>query len=661
MKINYRPEIDGLRAIAVCGVIFYHLQIIINGEKFFKGGFIGVDIFFVISGYLITLIILKEYFIKKSFSFPHFYERRVRRILPALLTVMVVSLFPAWIYLLPESLVNFSKSILYSLIFSSNLYFHFAEQRYGAESSEYTPLLHTWSLSIEEQYYIFFPILMYFLFNYLRKYIIYVLILGFFFSLILANLLSHYAPFINFYILPTRAWELLSGSILAYFELTIGRDIVARYKIFNLVLPCIGLAIIAYYIFFFDLNKHPSFQTLPLIIGVCLIIWFSNKDDFVTKILSSKIFVGVGLISYSLYLWHYPFFVFNRINDFTQDNVFKKLLLGIVILVLSIISYFFIERPARNKKNQYKKILIPIVLIIFFIIALNFQIINKKGVNERFSDIYFKNNIDNQQLSKNAWNHIENFKSSAKNINKQEFSNSDKIKILIIGDSHSMDLLSAFILNKNLFKDYEFLRYESQFLWNYSKTNFKISEKSKDLIDFENSKMFNQSDIILISDNFFSNNKIEERALSNLESFINLYKEKKRIMLTSNANHYSSKRYKIFFNITLFDYYLLDSKPGKKFIDANLSDLEVKQINQLYFKNRNINEINEINLNLKKISDRNGIKFLNKEDFQCEIRLEICYGITENGFKTNHDPSHFTVEGAKFFGKRIHEIDWLKF
>ena len=129
MKINYRPEIDGLRAIAVCGVIFYHLQIIINGEKFFKGGFIGVDIFFVISGYLITLIILKEYFIKKSFSFPHFYERRVRRILPALLTVMVVSLFPAWIYLLPESLVNFSKSILYSLIFSSNLYFHFAEQR----------------------------------------------------------------------------------------------------------------------------------------------------------------------------------------------------------------------------------------------------------------------------------------------------------------------------------------------------------------------------------------------------------------------------------------------------------------------------------------------------------------------------------------------------
>jgi peptidoglycan/LPS O-acetylase OafA/YrhL len=660
MKIPYRPEIDGLRAIAVISVILYHAQITILGQKFFKGGYLGVDIFFVISGYLITSIVLKELLVKKTFSFKYFYERRVRRILPALLIVMLVSLPLAWIYLLPDSLVGFSKSILYSLTFSSNFYFHFAENQYGAESSLFIPLLHTWSLSLEEQYYIFFPILFYFSYKYFSKYLIHILIVSFFCSLILSNFLSYHAPYINFYILPTRAWELLAGSILAYFELTVGRT--SKYRIFNKILPSIGLILITYYVFFFSLNsKHPSFQTLPLIIGVCLIIWFSNKKDLVTKILSLKLFVRIGLISYSLYLWHYPFFAFSRIIDFTKGDLFKKIILGLVILIVSAISYYFIERPARNKKYKYKKIFILIILIIFFITTINVFIINQKGLNERFSNIYFQNNIDNRQLSINAWNHIQDFKMGAKNVNKKEFTNNNKIKILLIGDSHSMDLFSAFILNKSNFKNYEFLRYDSKFLWNYTKTNFNTNEKSKDLIDFENSKSFKQSDVILISNNFFSNNKIEERALKNLGLFINLYKKNKKIILTSNANHYSSKRYKNFYNITLFDYYLLNSKPGQKFIDANLSDLDIEKINHFYFKNRNVKEIQEINDNLKKISKKNNIKFLDKEDFQCKIKIQICYGITNSGFKTNHDPSHFTAEGAKFFGKRIHEIGWLKF
>ena len=158
MKLTYRPEIDGLRAIAVGAVILYHTQINILGHQPFKGGFIGVDIFFVISGYLITSIILKELITTGKFSFKHFYERRIRRILPALLFVMLVSLPFAWMYLLPSSFVDYSKSILYSLGFSSNFYFHYSEQQYGAESGLLKPFLHTWSLSVEEQYYILFPI-----------------------------------------------------------------------------------------------------------------------------------------------------------------------------------------------------------------------------------------------------------------------------------------------------------------------------------------------------------------------------------------------------------------------------------------------------------------------------------------------------------------------
>ena len=159
MKLTYRPEIDGLRAIAVGAVILYHAQINILGHQPFKGGFIGVDIFFVISGYLITSIILKELVTTGSFSFKHFYERRVRRILPALLFVMLVSLPFAWIYLMPSSFIDFSKSILYSLGFSSNFYFHYSGLEYSVEGLQH-PFLHTWSLSVEEQYYILFPIVL---------------------------------------------------------------------------------------------------------------------------------------------------------------------------------------------------------------------------------------------------------------------------------------------------------------------------------------------------------------------------------------------------------------------------------------------------------------------------------------------------------------------
>ena len=154
MRVKYRPEIDGLRAIAVISVIFYHLQIQIFDQELFKGGFIGVDIFFVISGYLITSIIFKELNYANKVSLKYFYERRIRRILPALLAVMLISFPFAWVVLLPIDFVDYSKSIIYSLGFSSNFYFHFSGQEYGAQSGLLKPFLHTWSLSVEEQFYI---------------------------------------------------------------------------------------------------------------------------------------------------------------------------------------------------------------------------------------------------------------------------------------------------------------------------------------------------------------------------------------------------------------------------------------------------------------------------------------------------------------------------
>jgi len=454
MKITYRPEIDGLRAIAVGAVIFYHAQIKVFGDKIFTGGFIGVDIFFVISGYLITSIILKELVTTGTFSFKHFYKKRVRRILPALLFVMLVSFPFACIYLYPTSLVDFSKSILYSLGFSSNFYFYYSGQEYGAESGLLKPFLHTWSLSVEEQFYILFPIILLITFKYFRNYLIHILILGFVVSLGLADWGSRNHPSASFYFLHTRIWELLAGSILAYFEITLGHR--SKNKILNLILPSAGLLLIGYSIWFFNYNTfHPSLYTLLPILGSCLIIWYSNKDEIITKILSTKLFVGIGLISYSLYLWHYPIFAFARTINFSQGDIYKKILLGLLTLIFSIISYYFVEKPFRIKKIRFK-FLLALIISLFLILTLsNLTIVKKEGFKERLPDILKKNfggSVKQRTLLKNSKNEL----CDSGNVIICKFNVFSNKKIFLIGDSH-MGSIMFDLKNRLVEKEYQFI------------------------------------------------------------------------------------------------------------------------------------------------------------------------------------------------------------
>jgi peptidoglycan/LPS O-acetylase OafA/YrhL len=452
MKLTYRPEIDGLRAIAVCAVILYHAQITIFGHQPFKGGFIGVDIFFVISGYLITSIILKELLTNGSFSFKHFYERRVRRILPALLFVMLVSLPFAWVYLLPSSFVEFSKSILYSLGFGSNFYFHYSDLKYGAESGLLKPFLHTWSLSVEEQYYILFPIILLVIFKYFRKYLLTILVIALIISLQIADWSSKNYPSASFYFLHTRMWELLAGSILAYFEITLGHR--SKNKKLNLILPSTGLFLIGHSILFFNNQMfHPSFYTLSIIIGICLIIWFSDKDEIITQMLSTKLFVGIGLISYSLYLWHYPIFAFSRIVEFrVQENIFKSTSLGFLTLILSIFTYYFIEKPFRNKNNKFKLIIGLITISIFILMIYNFSVIKKNGYPNRVPEFLI------EDVSEPTWMLLKNRngKECYGNIEVCNFNISSNNKVYIIGDSHVASL--TFNLKDRIVKsNYQFI------------------------------------------------------------------------------------------------------------------------------------------------------------------------------------------------------------
>jgi peptidoglycan/LPS O-acetylase OafA/YrhL len=216
MKEIYRPEIDGLRAISVLLIILYHAQLTILGYQPFKNGFIGIDIFFVISGYLITRILLKELIKTDNLLFINFYLKRIRRIIPALLFVILLSLPFAYILLLPTSFIDYSKSVISALTFSSNFYFFYSGQKYGAEDGVLKPFLHTWSLSVEEQYYILFPIFLYIIFKYFRKYILIILIVVFTASILIADFGSKNYISATFYFLHTRIYELIAGSLVFF-------------------------------------------------------------------------------------------------------------------------------------------------------------------------------------------------------------------------------------------------------------------------------------------------------------------------------------------------------------------------------------------------------------------------------------------------------------
>lgn len=365
--MKYRPEIDGLRAIAVLSVLFYHAEIFFWGVNPFKGGFIGVDVFFVISGYLITLILLKELNANK-FSLTRYYERRARRILPVLFFVMLVTIPLGIHFLTPEPLKEFGKSLLASTLFSSNFLFY-KLGGYADQPNALKPFLHTWSLSVEEQFYLVFPATLYFLWRFSKKSISLLLITGSIFSLILAQWGAQHHPDAAFYFFPTRAWELLIGGVLAELEYN-GKC--TSQRALTKIFPFIGLMLIVYAtVVFRETMLHPGFITLIPVSGTCLIIWFARGNDPISKLLSTKFFVGIGLISYSLYLWHTPILAFARISSINAIDNFAKISCLLLSAILAFFSWYFIEGPFRDYKKIKTKTIVTVlsvtsIFIMFF-------------------------------------------------------------------------------------------------------------------------------------------------------------------------------------------------------------------------------------------------------------------------------------------------------
>ena len=373
--MKYRKEIDGLRSLAVIPVILFH-----GSFESFSGGYIGVDVFFVISGFLITSIILKELG-DGTFTITNFYERRARRILPVLFFVLLVTLPFAWIWLLPYELKDFGKSIIAVNLFSSNIIFWLGSN-YFAATAESIPLLHTWTLAVEEQFYIIFPVFMMLLWGLGKRWLVSIIAVITLLSLGLSEWGWREFPEANFYLLPTRAWELMIGSLVAFYIQNKSQP----QGFINHWASFLGLALIIIPLFLFDKGTpFPSLYALAPTVGTALIILYTTPNTLVYRLLSIRLMVGIGLISYSAYLWHQPLFVFARLVSLEEPSLWLMGVLSIITLGLSYFSWRFIETPFRNKQRFSRKLIfVSSTVISLAFIAIGAALVLAEGAANRF-------------------------------------------------------------------------------------------------------------------------------------------------------------------------------------------------------------------------------------------------------------------------------------
>lgn len=431
--LTYRPEIDGLRALAVIPVIFMHA-----GADLLRGGYVGVDVFFVISGYLITAIILRE-LEQDRFSIARFYERRARRILPALFVVMIATMGLGIIWLLPADLETLSKSMLAVLAFVGNAFFWY-KSGYFETSAELEPMLHTWSLAVEEQFYVLYPITLLLIWRSARRYVLWSVVTVAIISFGLAQWASTAMPVANFYLLPFRAWELALGALIAI-RSTRGHGSKMSVRTRELG-ASLGFAMILTSIALFNAETpHPSGYTLLPTLGAAAIIVFATPTTFVGRLLAHPLPVAIGLVSYSAYLWHQPLFALARHAYFGHPPAYVMAVLAMASLLLAYLSWRLVEQPYRNRQKMpanriWRQVLIGAALLLIIAGIGAAGRILRAAESERGGDPLehrLRVNVGLGPACEGAFNMSPVCRTS------------DEPEIIIWGDSYAMHLVPGFV------------------------------------------------------------------------------------------------------------------------------------------------------------------------------------------------------------------------
>lgn len=380
-KMPYRKDINGLRGLAVFAILIFHLDI-----GLIAGGYVGVDIFFVISGYLISTIIYREC-LNGSFSLITFYERRARRILPALVSLLIICSLLVYLRFFPGEIISYAKSMIASALFSANIYFY-STLGYFSPSATETPLLHLWSLGVEEHFYIIFPLCMMLLVRRSSRFLSTMLIISILVSLLLSQWMLKISPTAAFYLLPFRAFELLTGAFIA-----VGRLPELRGRRLPGIVSILGFFAILYSLFLFnEQTKFPGFSAFLPCLGTALIIWAGEHETILpNRLLAMNPWQWLGTISYSLYLVHWPIIVFAK-RFYPKAGLFNYTLSVLTLcLLFACINFYFVEERFRYLRlfNSQKALMLSAILI-SVVVATGSTAIYKKGFSQNLNSQLIK-------------------------------------------------------------------------------------------------------------------------------------------------------------------------------------------------------------------------------------------------------------------------------
>jgi len=622
-RIEFREDINGLRAVAVLAVVFYHADL-----ELFKGGWLGVDIFFVISGYLISNIIVSE-LNQGTFTFKHFYLRRVRRVLPALFSTLLVTIPFAFFLLTPKAMEEYINSLTASVFFYANYNFMKLDF-YIAESTKVMPLLHTWSLAIEEQYYILFPLFTFLVYKYFKKYLIFLIGLLTIVSIYI-NTLSQSVD--KFYKLEYRIWELLLGVLV----MVISNNLKIKH------LEKIGLPLMLFPLFYYDKYSVNDIEPkLLVVLGISLIIFSNTNNSYLTRILSFKLLAIIGLSSYSIYLLHQPLFAFFRLAYAGRLLLFgdtEKYFLIILTLIFGYFFYIFIEK--RNLKSlSYKFLFFSSSFILLFSLISLFD----KGYSSRYTDT-------NSQLQKyylpEQRSGIEESQCIETFSNFEYFCNTSykpgNENLIILGDSHLQTI------SYELIKSDRFVNYNIFTSTNQGCPFFLSLENNKSRASCGNSKKTNEIESIILSNEttiifggrfpWYFNGDAFETNLGTIDDSIEPGLEDLLVGLEENITFLikNSKKLILIYPIPELGYFPLEPYLYKFY---NLNDEITYDIS--YWKEYS----EEVNNRFNELNDTKLVK-INPEKIFCEnIFLNRCTS-SFNGIFYYYDDDHLTRDGAK--------------
>ncbi|MGE3609186.1 MAG: acyltransferase family protein [Bacteriovoracaceae bacterium] len=608
----YRPDIDGLRAIAVLSVLFFHA-----GFSAFQGGFVGVDVFFVISGFLITGII-KEDVKNHTFSFSKFYGRRARRLIPSLLLTVFLSGIFAFFLLSPQHLSRFGGEVVHSLLSVSNFYF-WRESGYFDVTSDYKPLLHTWSLSVEEQFYLFWPIsLFYFLRKSEKKALIFLVVVGI--LSFIANMQYLHKSSAVFYLSPFRAFEFAIGAIVVW---------LSEYKLKESMrefVSALGLALIGYSIFTFNKNTpFPSYNALIPCLGTAFII-YAGPSKWVGKILDNRIAIQIGLLSYSLYLLHWPILVFYKYAKFADLTFVEKIGICTVSILAAFIMYHLIEQPLRRPKDSRSLSAagfgLSCALVALFMILPAANMWANGGWSWRFKNTdnlekyFMPNEFDNY-----VWINHDQLASA--------FDNSPLKNVLIIGDSQSADFVN--------------ILFESGLQNGFDVRTIKINSRCLPLISSDKRLYLN-----IVEDWRGRCAKVHDELRDNSN-----VSKSDTIILAASWTEWSLPYLEetIKYLNTLGNKRIVLVGP-KQQTEGGVSVLR-RQLTNANLRNVRLSESGEVrrmNNLLQSLSAKfeylELLKFICDEDKNCRV-------FTDSGNIIFYDQSHLTPKGARFFGSQL--------